>query len=227
MIAHNEMAHSKKPLIILIGAPGSGKGTQAAYISSKYKVVHISTGDMLRSEIQKKSSQGTQAKSYIDQGKLVPDSLIIEMLQKRIDEPDCTEGVLLDGFPRTITQAQALQAFTNRTHHTIVLFLDVSDTTILERILGRRSCPKCRTIYHIAYKPPKLTDICDECNTLLITRDDDKEETVRARLHVFHEQTAPVIAYYQNMNCLFNINGNTTPENVQKKCDAILKSALI
>ncbi len=213
-----ESMEQKKPLIILIGAPGSGKGTQASDIVQTYGVVHISTGDMLRAEIRKESALGSAAKSYIDQGKLVPDSLIIDMLQARMAEPDCLKGVLLDGFPRTVQQAESLQKNVEGKFHVTALFLDVSDDTVVARITGRQSCPSCGSIFHSSYKPPKEMGICDVCGTKLVTRNDDKEETVRARLKVFHDQTAPVIEYYKGKNLLHRINGENSSELVKKEC---------
>ncbi len=214
---------NKKPLVILIGAPGSGKGTQAVKLVEAYGITHISTGDMLRAEMKKESAIGKEAKKYIDQGQLVPDSVIISMLKERMNEKDCEKGVLLDGFPRTVSQAKTLQEMVQSTYGTKVLFLDVDDESVVKRISGRRSCPSCGSVYHVSFNPPQKENICDKCSTGLVTRNDDTESTVRARLNVFHEQTAPVVSFYKDLGVLTVINGEQSPEQVTKDTFAALQ----
>jgi adenylate kinase len=180
--------------IILLGAPGAGKGTQAQFIAEKFGIAHISTGDMLRSAVQAKTPLGLDAKKHMDAGALVPDDLIIGMMQKRLTEQDCKNGYLLDGFPRTIPQAEAMKAAALDVD--FVLELDVPDAEIVERAVGRRvHLPSGRT-YHVKFNPPKVADKDDLTGEPLVHRDDDKEETVKNRLTVYHAQTAPLVAFY-------------------------------
>lgn len=214
----------KLPAIILLGAPGSGKGTQAADIVRRYGVIHISTGDMFRYHIKNRTPIGKIAKEHIDQGHLVPDSVVIDMLKDRLDKEDCkTHGILLDGFPRTVEQAKALEPLLKDRYDLVVVSLEVSDDTVVKRITGRRSCPSCGCIYHIIYNPPKQDELCDTCKKPLVTRDDDTEKTVRERLAVFHSQTAPVKEFYTKNGLLFEVNGEQSPEAVGKECLSILQ----
>ena len=215
-----------KPLfIILFGAPGSGKGTQAALLSSKYHFVHISTGDMFRENIKNNTPIGIKAKEYMDKGELVPDSVVIEMLKQRLAQPDCKAGVLLDGFPRNVAQAEALEAVLAN-YRPLVLSYNISDEAVVKRICGRRICTGCNRVYHIIYNPPKVEGECDVCHKPLITRPDDTEEVVRTRLHVFHEQTAPVKAYYEKKNLLQNLDAEQSPELIASKTYAIIDPLL-
>lgn len=202
-----ETPTEKIPLIVLIGGPGSGKGTLASSIVKEFGVTHISTGDMFRYHMKKETSIGKKAKSFIEAGKLVPDELVIDMLRERLLQADCQKGALLDGYPRTLAQAKALEATISDKYNLVVLFLDVSDATILQRLTGRRSCPGCNAIYHVTFAPPKQPNICDTCGATLIIRKDDREETIKERLAVFHEQNEPLKAYYEEKGLLYRIDG--------------------
>lgn len=195
--------------IILLGGPGAGKGTQAKLLKEHYNVPHISTGDILRANIKNNTELGKEAKKYIDQGLLVPDELVVHLIENRIDEDDCKKGYILDGFPRTIPQAKALDKVLESINDKIdiVVNIEVSDASIVKRMSGRRSCLKCGASYHIEHNPPKTEGICDVCGNELILRDDDKPETVGNRLGVYHEETKPLIEYYTNKNKLVTIDG--------------------
>ena len=195
--------------VILLGAPGAGKGTQAVKIAEEYKILHISTGDNFRGEIKNQTPVGIVAKSFIDKGQLVPDEVTIQIVKERLSKDDCKNGYLLDGFPRTVAQAIALDEFS---HVDAVINIDVPLNLLLKRITGRRVCPKCRASYHIDYLNGK-TD-CAKCGADLIQRDDDNEETVEARLEVYQKQTAPLIEYYTQKGELINVNGDGDIEKV-------------
>ena len=180
--------------IILLGSPGSGKGTQAQFITQKYAIPQISTGDMLRAAVRDGSPLGVEAKKVMDAGGLVSDDIILGLIKERIAQPDCVNGYLLDGFPRTIVQAQGLEAMGVEIDH--VIEINVADEAIVERIAGRRVHPQSGRTYHVQYQPPKVNGIDDVTGEVLIQRDDDKEETVRKRLCVYHEQTKPLVGYY-------------------------------
>ncbi len=196
--------------LILLGAPGAGKGTQAKWISEEYGIPHISTGDILRKNVAEGTELGKEAKKYMDEGKLVPDELIIDMVRERLSQDDCKNGFILDGFPRTIKQAEVLEKITDVD---AVLNIYVPFDKLIERITGRRTCPKCGAVYHIKYNPPKNDNICDVCGTPLIQRDDDKEETVRKRLKTYEEQTAPLIDYYEKKGKLITVEGQEKVED--------------
>ncbi len=194
--------------LIFLGPPGAGKGTQAKNVAETYQIAHISTGDMLRTEIRNGTRLGAEAKAYIDRGELVPDSVIIGMVEQRIKADDCANGFLLDGFPRTTKQADALAELVEIDK---VVNIDVPSEVLVPRISGRRTCPKCGAGYHVSTHP---SDICDQCGAKLSQRDDDREETVKNRLVVYAEKTAPLIAYYEERGKLITINGNQTIEAV-------------
>ena len=183
--------------IILLGAPGAGKGTQADSIKAKYPVAHISTGDMLRFHVKQETELGKNAKAYMDAGKLVPDDVIIAMMEHRLQEDDAKEGFMLDGFPRTIAQAEALDAMLAKLQLKLdaVVNLVIDDDTVLGRLTSRRVCRQCGEIYNTVLKPSSKEGVCDKCGGEVVQRDDDKEEVIRKRLSVFHEQTAPLIDY--------------------------------
>ena len=195
--------------IVMLGAPGAGKGTQADKIAEKYNIPHISTGDIFRSNIKAGTELGKKAKSFIDQGLLVPDEVTIGMLLDRIHEVDCENGYILDGFPRTIPQAESLTAALEENGEAIDFALDVEvpDANIVNRMAGRRACLKCGATYHTEFAAPKKEGICDKCGSELVLRDDDKPETVQKRLEVYHEQTHPLIDYYKKANVLVEVDG--------------------
>ena len=184
--------------IIMLGAPGAGKGTQAKMIADKYKVPHVSTGDIFRANIKNGTDLGKKAKEYMDKGQLVPDELTVEILLDRVAQDDCKNGYVLDGFPRTIPQADVLDKELTKLGDKVdyAINVDVPDENIVRRMSGRRACLKCGATYHIEHIPPKKEGICDTCGSELVQRDDDKPETVQNRLSVYHEQTQPLIDYY-------------------------------
>lgn len=202
--------------IIMLGAPGAGKGTQAKKISEKYQIPHISTGDIFRANIKEGTELGKQAKSYMDQGLLVPDELTVNLVIDRVEHDDCKNGYVLDGFPRTIPQAEALdKALTGLGEHLdYALNVDVPDENIVKRMAGRRACLSCGATYHVVYAAPKAEGICDVCGSELVLRDDDKPETVTKRLGVYHEQTKPLIDYYAAEGILKTIDGTQNLEAV-------------
>ena len=202
--------------IIMLGAPGAGKGTQAKKIADLCKVPHISTGDIFRANIKQGTELGKKAKTYMDAGELVPDELVCDLVVDRIQQDDCTEGFILDGFPRTIPQAEALTNALNAIEQKMeyALNIDVPDENIIHRMAGRRACVGCGATYHVEFNPPKVTDVCDVCGEKLILRDDDKPETVKNRLNVYHEQTKPLIDYYEKQGIVHTIDGTQTMEEV-------------
>ena len=208
--------------IILLGAPGAGKGTQASKIAATYKVPHISTGDIFRENIKNQTPIGVLAKSFIDKGQLVPDEVTCKIVEDRISKEDCKNGYMLDGFPRTIAQAEALDKIATID---LVINIDVDHSLLLDRLCGRRVCKDCGESYHISRLDGK-TD-CAKCGGELYQRKDDNPETVQSRLTVYNAQTAPLIEYYTKKGILFNVVGNTTPEDVfekvSKKLDAMNK----
>jgi len=210
--------------IVMLGAPGAGKGTQAKKIAEKYQIPHISTGDIFRANIKGGTELGMQAKSYIDQGQLVPDEITIGMLLNRIKEEDCKNGYVLDGFPRTIPQAESLKkaliALGDQLDYAIDV--DVPDEAIISRMAGRRACIACGSTYHIVYNPPKKEQTCDVCGEQLILRDDDKPETVLNRLNVYHEQTRPLIDYYGKEGLLVQVDGTQPLDTVFENIETIL-----
>jgi adenylate kinase len=195
--------------IIMLGAPGAGKGTQAKMIAAKYEIPHISTGDIFRSNIKNGTELGKKAKAYMDAGQLVPDELTVELVLDRIKAADCVKGYILDGFPRTIPQAEALDAALNDRGEKIeyAIDVDVPDANIVNRMSGRRACVGCGATYHIVYNPTKEEGICDACHGELILRDDDKPETVQKRLTVYHDQTQPLINHYTKKGVLYTVDG--------------------
>ena len=195
--------------IIMLGAPGAGKGTQAKKIAEKYQIPHISTGDIFRANIKGGTELGMKAKTFMDQGMLVPDEITIGMLMDRIGQEDCINGYVLDGFPRTIPQAESLtKALAERGEKVdYAINVDVPDENIINRMSGRRACLGCGATYHITFNPPVKEGICDTCGQELVLRDDDKPETVKKRLDVYHQQTQPMIDYYKNAEVLAEVDG--------------------
>lgn len=215
------MSHQRK-VIILLGPPGSGKGTQAVRLAKQLNIPHISTGDLFRENLSKQTDLGKKVKSFMDSGHLVPDELVLDMLFDRVSKQDCTAGYLLDGFPRTIPQAQSFDGHLNPKDDLIVLNLDVADDVIVKRIAGRLSCKGCGSIQHKDFSPPKVEGKCDKCGGELFQRPDDKPEVVKERLRVYHTQTKPLIEYYAKKNVLHTVNGEQTPDTVAEELTVIL-----
>ena len=195
--------------LIIMGPPGAGKGTQAALIRETYNIPHISTGDMFREAIKNETPLGKEAKSYMDRGELVPDSVTIGLVKERLANKDCQEGFLLDGFPRTIPQAEALNIILEELNIKLdaVVNIDVDDSVLIDRIVGRRVCPICKAGYHVKYLQPKVEGVCDECGGQLVQRKDDTEETVKNRLEVYANQTKPLLEFYNNLGLVKSIDG--------------------
>ena len=210
--------------IVLLGPPGAGKGTQAKSISNRYSIPHISTGDIFRKNISEETPLGIQAKQYIDNGQLVPDEVTINMVKDRLTWEDCKNGYLLDGFPRTIPQAEALDKALAELGQKMdyAIDVDVPDENIVNRMSGRRACLKCGATYHIVYAAPKTENVCDTCGETLVLRDDDKPETVSKRLKVYHEQTQPLIDYYTKQGVLKTVDGTCALDEVFKAIVEIL-----
>jgi adenylate kinase len=202
--------------IIMLGAPGAGKGTQAKKIADKYQVPHISTGDIFRANIKNGTELGMKAKTYMDQGLLVPDELVVDLVVDRLAQEDCVNGCVLDGFPRTIPQAECLDEALAAKGEAIdyAIDVDVPDENIINRMSGRRACVACGATYHIVHIPTKVEGVCDRCGESLILRDDDKPETVKKRLDVYHAQTQPLIDYYTSKNVLRSVDGTQDMEAV-------------
>lgn len=210
--------------IIMLGAPGAGKGTQAKMIAEKYSVPHISTGDIFRANIKNGTELGMEAKKYMNQGLLVPDELTVKILLDRVAQEDCQNGYVLDGFPRTIPQAEVLDKALNEINDKIdyAINVDVPDENIIRRMSGRRACLTCGATYHIEHIPPKAEGICDACGKELVLRDDDKPETVKNRLDVYHKQTQPLIDFYQAKGILKEVDGTVDMKDVFAAIVAIL-----
>lgn len=208
--------------IIMLGAPGAGKGTQAKQIADKYSIPHISTGDIFRANLKAGTELGKKAKEYMDQGLLVPDELTCDLVMDRIGQDDCKNGFVLDGFPRTIPQAEALDAALAKISQSMdyAIDVDVPDENIVNRMSGRRACLNCGATYHIVSIPTKVEGVCDRCGSQVVLRDDDQPETVKKRLDVYHEQTQPLIDYYKKQNILKTVDG-TQP--MEKVFDAIVE----
>lgn len=202
--------------IIMLGAPGAGKGTQAKMIADRYSVPHISTGDIFRANIKNNTELGQEAKKYMDQGLLVPDELTVKILLDRVAAEDCKNGYVLDGFPRTIPQAEVLNHALTELGEKVdfAIDVDVPDENIINRMSGRRACLSCGATYHIVHIPPKTEGVCDRCGSELILRDDDKAETVKNRLQVYHEQTQPLIDYYTEQGVLRTVDGTKDMKDV-------------
>ena len=210
--------------IVMLGAPGAGKGTQAKMIAEKYQIPHISTGDIFRSNIKNGTELGKEAKTYMDKGELVPDELTVRILLDRVAQPDCEKGYVLDGFPRTIPQAEVLDQELTKRNEKIdyAINVEVPDENIVRRMSGRRACVSCGATYHLVHIPPKKEGLCDKCGNELILRDDDKEETVKNRLGVYHDQTQPLIEYYGGKGVLHSVDGTVDMMDVFKNITDIL-----
>ncbi|MDI9641986.1 MAG: adenylate kinase [Archaeoglobales archaeon] len=210
--------------LILLGAPGAGKGTQAKIITDNFKIPQISTGDMLREAVAKGTELGKKAREYMNQGKLVPDEVVIGIVKERLKQKDCENGFILDGFPRTIAQAEALDTMMSELGKKIdaVININVSEDEIVKRIVNRRICEKCGAIYHLIYDPPKKSGVCDKCGGELYQRDDDKEEVVRERFKVYRKNTEPLIEYYKRKGILYEVDGTKDIEKVKAEILSIL-----
>lgn len=212
--------------ILFLGAPGAGKGTQCKLLSKEMGLVHLSSGDLLREAVKAGTAAGIEAKSYMEKGQLVPDEVLIAMFGDKLSSPDCASGFILDGFPRNLAQAQSLDGLLGKINKklSVVVDIDVDHSLLSERICGRRVCSNktCATPFHVKFQPPKVENKCDQCGSDLMTRSDDREDLVAARLKTYSEQTAPLIEYYGKLKLLKTINGNGEPEAIFKE---ILKTA--
>jgi adenylate kinase len=214
VLAQDSHIKSQPKVVILLGPPGSGKGTQAARLTKELGIPHISTGDLFRENISKNTELGRRAKTFMDAGKLVPDALVLDMLFDRVARPDCANGYLLDGFPRTLPQAEAFEKNLNPEAKLIVLDLEVPDEIIIQRAAGRRTCKDCAAVYNIHFSAPKKEGSCDKCGGELVQRPDDKPEVVQERLRVYHSQTKPLEAYYEKKGILYRVDGTQSPDDV-------------
>ena len=210
--------------LIMVGAPGAGKGTQAKKLSAKYNIPHISTGDIFRANIKNGTELGIKAKTYMEQGLLVPDELVVDLVVDRLSQEDCVEGCILDGFPRTIPQAEALDKALVELNQKLdyAINIDVPDENIVHRMAGRRACIRCGATYHVEFAPPKVEDTCDACGNNLVLRYDDTPETVQKRLDIYHEQTQPLIDYYTDKGIIKTFDGTADIEDVFKAIVEVL-----
>lgn len=213
--------------VVLVGPPGAGKGTQAQMLKLAFSLPHISTGDLLRQAVREETALGQQARTYMDKGELVPDELVTAMVAERLQHADCASGFLLDGFPRTIAQADALAGELIRSGKRLdgVVSIMVPRADLVERLSGRRVCRECGTMYHERFDPPKRAGVCDKCQGVLYQRSDDNAETVSARLVVYERATAPLLSYYRDRALLYEVDGRGTPEEVCQRITVTLKTA--
>lgn len=214
VMAHEPTIKNRQKVVILLGPPGSGKGTQAVRLTKELGIPHISTGDLFRENISKNTELGIRAKEYTNAGKLVPDELVLDMLFDRVSRPDCAKGYLLDGFPRTLPQAEAFAKFLPASAELTVLNLDVPDDVIVKRAEGRLTCQQCGNVYNRYFSPPSQEGVCDKCKGKLVQRPDDKAEVVQERLRVYHAQTKPLIDYYSQRGVLYTVDGTKSPDEV-------------
>jgi len=213
--------------LILLGPPGAGKGTQAKMLTDRFGIPQISTGDILRAAVKDGTPMGVKAKSFMDAGGLVPDEVVVGIVRERLQKSDCAAGFILDGFPRTVAQADALQETLRELGKELdaVISLEVDVEALVERLTGRRTCKTCGRGYHVNFDPPKAAAICDACGGELFQRDDDREETIRKRLQVYHEQTAPLAAYYRSGDLLTSVDGMLGIDSVQQQILSALQAA--
>ena len=213
--------------LVFLGPPGAGKGTHAKILTTKFKVPHISTGDILRARINDGSDIGKKAKSFVESGGLVPDSVVIQMVKERLEQADTRHGFVFDGFPRTLGQAEAFETVLSQLgiKLDLVINFNASLATILRRLTGRRICPNCNANYHVVNMPPKKKGICDQCNASLVQRKDDQEDTIRKRLEVYEKDTEPLIDYYQKKSLIKEVNADLEVDDLDKQLLEILKSA--
>jgi adenylate kinase len=213
--------------LIFLGPPGGGKGTQAEFVAKKYHIPKLSTGDLLRENVERGTILGGQAKGYMDRGDLVPDDVVIGMVEEKLASSDCQKGFILDGFPRTVNQADKLSSILDGIGASLdrVVYFSLPKTEIVKRIGGRRSCPGCKAVYHLESIPPQKDEICDVCGTGLIQRNDDKPETIESRLAVYQEQTEPLVNYYKNGNLLSELDGSGSVAAVQERLVFLLSQS--
>lgn len=213
--------------LILLGPPGAGKGTQAKMLTETFSIPQISTGDILRAAVKDGTPMGRKAKEYMDAGGLVPDEVVVGIVRDRLQEADCDNGFILDGFPRTVAQADALQASLEEMHKVLdrVISLEVDAEALIERLTGRRTCKDCGRGYHVTFDPSQQAEICDACGGMLFQRDDDQEETIRKRLQVYAEQTSPLIDYYRTAGVLMELDGMQPIPQVQEKMLKLLQAS--
>ena len=211
--------------LILLGPPGAGKGTQAERLCRELNLPHVASGVLFRDHLERETDLGKLARTYIDVGQLVPDDVTIAMVKERLSKPDCKEGALLDGFPRTLTQAEALNLLLQELGQRIagVLFISVDDEVLIKRLSGRRICHKCQAPYHIVFSPPRKEGICDHCGGELYQRDDDQAETIKARIAVYHRQTAPLIEHYRGADILYEVAGDRDIDEVTSALLAVIR----
>jgi len=214
--------------IIMLGAPGAGKGTQADILSQELDLPHIASGDLFRQALEKRTEVGLLAKSYMDKGELVPDGIAIKMILERINQPDCVSGCLLDGFPRTLHQAEVLDEALREQGKSIdkAIYIEVPNEELVKRLSGRWLCRTCQTPYHTTSSPPKTPGKCDKCGGELYQRSDDREETVKDRLNIFFAQTVPILDYYKKQNKLIRVNGNLGMQGVAREIISALKAGV-
>lgn len=210
--------------IVLLGPPGSGKGTQASALEAREGIPHIASGDLLRANVRDDTELGRRARPYMDRGELVPDDLILDMMAERLSQPDAQEGYVLDGFPRTVAQAEALTQRLEELGAQLdaVIYLEVPETELLRRLSGRRTCPNCHAVYHVDTLSPQQEGICDKCGTALVQRDDEKPEVIRKRLEVYAAQTEPLLDHYREQGLLREIDGTIGIENILREIAAVV-----
>lgn len=210
--------------VIFLGPPGVGKGTQAEFIAQKYHIPKLSTGDLLRESVDRQTSLGKKAKGFMERGELVPDDVVIGLVEEKLASPECKNGFLLDGFPRTVAQADKLFEFLQKNGGSLdrVVYFSLPKNEIVKRISGRRSCPECKAVYHLESIPSKVEGVCDVCGMALIQRNDDKPETIESRLAVYQEQTEPLIEYYKHRGILSELDGSGLVADVQERLLVLL-----